>query len=735
MAANRPRPSLINLFDPLANSANNGETPSTPQRREATSEPSDADKENVNSNNPFNTLTMSMFANKIIKPSPHPQPAPLRRRLVDIGDMTLEDASLPDLLLDESIEDAFSVSFEHSPEEDENATLSFRDMVKAATPLRNLKTISESSTWGPSSMARMPLADLILAQATATPLPEASNEFLSLEGPSQRPVLKGSAVERVSSNEPKPQSATMVDMASGLTATPDRIPLPPSPAMTENGNEGRDTHVLSAPERIPSETNTRLETPNPDTSPDDLSPTANISDSTDPSDASSADTSVPITVLHSSPPSSPPMSPSLEPESKPEIADTLSPLPPSTLRLRPPTIAPENRVSVDLHASFQMHMESEEMSFDLLSDKVSFLTAQGGLESFLTTNEDDPSFDMEAERVRMEKALNTQIDAQSVDNVPTNHDVVPNEVPNPPSTPSQSTNNASKSTGANHRTLRKRLSIPIAVSSPRLIDVSPVSKSPLVKPSFSPQRSPVHSTGPVFAPPSTLSTRRRSIHFSTPKQARESAVPEMPIAAPVPKIVRRSRPDGHARTESTPIVTASAAKPERKSSLELGAGLRQLGSSVINPLKTRKPVQIQETPQRTSTEMAPPPSGAAARLRTLAPRSSLTALAQSSGLNARRVLTSEGSQSKSTAPRTSTMGPPPSVGPRRVLVPSSSSLTATQPRPSVGATPSSKVSTKTSTTASASTLPSKAARFSLTSRLPAPRSSKAGSVPTLRRAT
>lgn len=476
MAANRPRPSLINLFDPLANSANNGETPSTPQRREATSEPSDADKENVNSNNPFNTLTMSMFANKIIKPSPHPQPAPLRRRLVDIGDMTLEDASLPDLLLDESIEDAFSVSFEHSPEEDENATLSFRDMVKAATPLRNLKTISESSTWGPSSMARMPLADLILAQATATPLPEASNEFLSLEGPSQRPVLKGSAVERVSSNEPKPQSATMVDMASGLTATPDRIPLPPSPAMTghslpisdsaitksgpatsvdietvadiqmtfgaiatsplntptdnanandvklENGNEGRDTHVLSAPERIPSETNTRLETPNPDTSPDDLSPTANISDSTDPSDASSADTSVPITVLHSSPPSSPPMSPSLEPESKPEIADTLSPLPPSTLRLRPPTIAPENRVSVDLHASFQMHMESEEMSFDLLSDKVSFLTAQGGLESFLTTNEDDPSFDMEAERVRMEKALNTQIDAQSVDNVPTNHD-------------------------------------------------------------------------------------------------------------------------------------------------------------------------------------------------------------------------------------------------------------------------------------------------------------------------
>jgi len=49
-------------------------------------------------------------------------------------------------------------------------------------------------------------------------------------------------------------------------------------------------------------------------------------------------------------------------------------------------------------------MHSGEM-FDLLSDKVSFLTVQSGLDSFLTTTDDDPSFDLEAEKINMEKVL------------------------------------------------------------------------------------------------------------------------------------------------------------------------------------------------------------------------------------------------------------------------------------------------------------------------------------------
>ncbi|KAF5352781.1 hypothetical protein D9756_006040 [Leucocoprinus leucothites] len=808
MAANRPRPSLINLFDPLVNSSTNSEIPSTPQRHDVI----DADKENVNTNSPFNNLTMTMFVNKISKPSSHPQPMPLRRRLVDIGDMTLEDASRPDALLDESLEEEFSASFEQSPEEDENATLTFKDMVKAATPLRKLNTVMELSTHGPSPMPRIPLADLVLAQATSTPLPEGDNELLVLGEPSEKPITEDSALEQVLSNELKLQEAAKPGLAVGLSAAPESIPLPLSPTMAtselalsaslitecdqaasvnakvpldtltnidttttplsiddankdgtgKNDSEKHDAHLSSAEECIPSKPNTSSQSLKFDTSTNDLSPAANISDSSESSDASSADTSIPLVISQSSPPSSP-ISPPLEPESKSEATDTVSPLPLATLRPRLPTMAPDNRVSVDLHASFQLHMQSEEMSFDLLSDKVSFLSAQGGMESFLTTNEDDPSFDLETERINMEKALKKYAEAkeQQVDKVPLTKDdtsssssssdpVTLVDVSNVPSTPSHSNSGTQRVAGADLKTTRKRLSIPVAVSSPRLIDVSPINTSQLTRSTSlssspgsglpvrtSPQRSPVASSGSVFAPPPPLQARRKSIHLVTPKSVRESAVPEMPVAAPVLKIVKRSRPNGHGRTESTSAMTGNIAKTERKSSLELGTGLKELGMSTVGLLKTRKPIQVQETPQKAVVEPAlSTASQQRARPRSMGPPRSSFSLAQSSVLGPRRVPAGDGSQPKSTVSKI-TMPSPASGGPRRVLVPSSSSLTRSQPRTSVGITSTPKVPSQASTTASttSSALPTPSSRPSLTSRLPAPRSLKAGGLSTLRRAT
>jgi hypothetical protein len=457
MAANRPRPSLIKLFDPLANSANSSETPSTPQHRDAT----DADKENVNINSPFNRLTMTMFVNQISKPSPHPQPASLKRRLVDIGDMTLEDASCPDALLDESVEDEFSASLQQTSEEDENATLTFKDMVKAATPLRKLKTVLESPTNQSSPLARLPLSDIVWARAISVPLPEANDEFALAEKPSEELKTECGVLEGALSDEHKPQGANIPGLVIAPFLAPEDIPLPSSPTMVtqdlrsesaidklpdqgplkleraeapfdsnlrtdmvttpitaktmhndsnnDSGgkNDAENIRLIIADQRIPSELRVSLETPSLHISSNDLSPAANGSDSSEFSDASSADTSVPITLLQSSPPSSP-ISSHLE--SKPEPADTVSPLP----RLRPnPPMPSDNRVSVDLHASFQMHMQSEGMSFDLLSDKVSFLGAQGGMESFSTTTEDDPSFDLETERINMEKALKKCSDAKA----------------------------------------------------------------------------------------------------------------------------------------------------------------------------------------------------------------------------------------------------------------------------------------------------------------------------------
>jgi len=417
MTTNGPRPSLINLFDPLVNSTVNLDTPSTPLRRDIV-----ADKENANSNSPFNNNDMSIFVAKISNPSPHPQPRPLRRRLVDIGDMTLEDASCPAALLDESIEDELKACFEQTTEDDENATLTFRDMVKAATPIKKHNTAHESEAHIPSCTTRTPLANLILAQATSTPILE-SNDKLQ-EEPSIKFITEGSAPERVCFSALEPQEAAKPVLTVRPPDAPEDIPLPSSPVVStpeffptvdmvteqvdsvnaeeplncanisrtihstphgSNNNAWKNDNgieIAGTEEHIRSETDAYLE-PN----------------SSESSNTSSMDISIPS---NSSPPSSP-ISPSFKPEFKSEAAEAVSPMSLVTLRPRPPT-ATDDRISVDLDTSLRMHMHSGEM-FDLLSDKVSFLTVQSGLDSFLTTTEDDPSFDLEAEKINMEKVL------------------------------------------------------------------------------------------------------------------------------------------------------------------------------------------------------------------------------------------------------------------------------------------------------------------------------------------
>jgi hypothetical protein len=72
--------------------------------------------------------------------------------------------------------------------------------------------------------------------------------------------------------------------------------------------------------------------------------------------------------------------------------------------LRPTVITSShdaNRHSIDLYSSFQLHLQSEEASFDLLNDRVSFFAPGSDAESFFG----DDSFDMAIEEANMEKAL------------------------------------------------------------------------------------------------------------------------------------------------------------------------------------------------------------------------------------------------------------------------------------------------------------------------------------------
>lgn len=416
MSGTRPRPSIINLFDPLANSTTS-EIPSTPRRNA-----SDADKENHNDSP--NSLTMTMFVNKITKPVTHPQPAPLKRRLIDIGDMTLEDASCPETLLDESLEEEFSTGFDQV-EDEEDATLTFKDMVKAATPIRTLKTVVESPTSNTFPTPRIPSADISLEQTTPARIKQ---PFLS-EALSGELIREESvSVEDAILKEPVPEEVKRPELATKSPIVPEDVPLPPSPTMPtqelsllnspagevdDTGNSlGETSHsgfsVTADRQSTPSmaegqvsgEPVATLET----SKTNSFTPT----NSTEPSEPPLGDTFIPIVVSRSSPHAS--IMPL--PEPGPELESDEENAPSARLRPNPPNTSSNdrNRVSVDLHASFQMQMQSEDMSFDLLSDKLSFLNPQNGMESFLSTVEDDPSFDLEMERINMERALKTYSD-------------------------------------------------------------------------------------------------------------------------------------------------------------------------------------------------------------------------------------------------------------------------------------------------------------------------------------
>ena len=73
--------------------------------------------------------------------------------------------------------------------------------------------------------------------------------------------------------------------------------------------------------------------------------------------------------------------------------------------LRPPStltqLSPDDprRASVDLYSSFHLQMQSAEMSFDLLNDKISFLGGAGGQDSFWAAGDDaDAMFEFDEER-------------------------------------------------------------------------------------------------------------------------------------------------------------------------------------------------------------------------------------------------------------------------------------------------------------------------------------------------
>ncbi|KAF9040432.1 hypothetical protein BDZ89DRAFT_1129037 [Hymenopellis radicata] len=265
---NRPRESILSLFDPLHDGAisDDGEA----------SDDYDSDKEN--SAPPAADMTMGTFF-KSFKPTATSQPVVLRKRLVDVGDVTVDESYLASVSEDDEDEDEF---------DDENNFLPVEQTPRPAIIHGTLR---------PSP--RTPFMEL-QSEHEATPV--AAKRMLKRQLFPQRKGLT------VAPTKPDGPLSSVVDFinAEGVSFSDSKLPKSPVPAIT-----------ISSPDATP----TTAEFPHssetlPDDDGDDL-----------------------------------------------ESPTPRAPKAPGSLT---------DRLSLDLQASFQLHFDSPEASFDLLNDKISF---------------------------------------------------------------------------------------------------------------------------------------------------------------------------------------------------------------------------------------------------------------------------------------------------------------------------------------------------------------------------
>lgn len=323
MDPRRPRHSVLTLFDPLLGS------PKTALDKE----------NNVGDSSFFHPLRTTLV----------PQPAPtFKRRLIDIGDITVDEPDITELLAEE---DDFNDHFNFDiPGDDDNDTLKFRDIVKAATPKWSGKHFTSLTTPKSSPTPRTPLAQISLRDETT---PIARKRPLKHQAlPTMSKLTKVEVAEPYNEINPAPHSPpNRNDLIQTSSLPPTSTPiievsLDPSPVIItpEPSNGSKEALASSVCTlNIPQITGTLI-----------------------------ADTSNPTLISPSS--------------SQSSLEVSL----PTNARLRPNLSAGDqsHRHSVDLQSSFRLQLNSSDTTFDLLNEKISFLGSKDGADSFLNNIDD-----------------------------------------------------------------------------------------------------------------------------------------------------------------------------------------------------------------------------------------------------------------------------------------------------------------------------------------------------------
>ncbi|SJL06286.1 uncharacterized protein ARMOST_09622 [Armillaria ostoyae] len=290
---NRPRESLLTLFDPLFGSVS--------QRNggDSSIELDDYDSEKEN-NMPLGDVSMISFFSGSLKQA-CPQPAPLRRRLVDVGDVTVDNTLLMNEVLEEIGEDEES--------DDENSTVILGLVGK--TPRAPSTSVNIVAT--PRLNPRTPFAELRMEREVT---PVSHKRLLTRQKQYTSP-----AAACDSATQPQSSLSSLVEAvtSAGVSFAGSK------PAFSEAW-----PNVVPVSPKVPEVAIT---------SPLQTSPV-----------------NIPL------------------PSSPIDISDLDAPTP--RPRRLPPPIRAHDRQSLDLQSSFQLQFDSAESSFDLLTDKISFLCSR-----------------------------------------------------------------------------------------------------------------------------------------------------------------------------------------------------------------------------------------------------------------------------------------------------------------------------------------------------------------------
>ncbi|KAK0500591.1 hypothetical protein EDD18DRAFT_1459333 [Armillaria luteobubalina] len=288
---NRPRESLLTLFDPLFGSVS--------QRNggDSSVELDDYDSEKEN-NMPLGDVSMTSFFSGSLKKA-RPQPALLKRRLVDVGDVTVDNTLLMNEVWEEMREDEES--------DDENSTAILGPVGK--TP-RASSSVNSVAT--PRLNPRTPFAELRMEREVT---PVAHKRLLT-----RQKQLTNTPIACDSATQPQSSLSSLVDAvtSAGLSFAGSK------PAFSETW-----------PDVVP------------------VSPRMPVVAITSSLQASPVNIPLPLSPI--------------------DISDLGAPIPRPRL---PAPIRAHDRQSLDLQSSFQLQFDSAESSFDLLTDKISFLCSR-----------------------------------------------------------------------------------------------------------------------------------------------------------------------------------------------------------------------------------------------------------------------------------------------------------------------------------------------------------------------